>query len=84
MKLSFEVQKEIYFKHLDGYGYKTLSKLYHVHKARIQYFCQLVDKHGLEILLKAYTSYSDEFKLKAVKRVLEDNEPIWSVPLILD
>ena len=58
MKLTFEDQKEIYNKHLDGYGYKTLSKLYHVHKARIQYFCQLVDKHGLGILLNGYTSYT--------------------------
>ena len=83
MKLTFKIQKEIYNKHLEGYGYKTLSKLYHVHKARIQYFCQLVDKHGLDILLRAYTSYSDEFKLKAVKRVLEDNESIWTVAIDL-
>ena len=83
MQLTLKDKREIYFKHLEGYGYKALSRQFHVSKTRIQYLCQLVDKHGLEFLLKGYTTYTEEIKLKAVNRVLENNESIWSVAIDL-
>ena len=81
MKLSFEQKVEIYNKHLDGYSLIHLAKLFHVNLSVIKYMCRLIDKHGLEILLKGCSSYTDEFKLSAIKRVLEDNESIWTVAI---
>jgi len=83
MKLTFEDKKEIYNKHLDGYGYKQLADLFHVHKAVIQYLCHLVDRHGLDILQRGYTSYSNAFKYEAIIRVLEKHESIWAVAIDL-
>ena len=83
MKLSFEQKKEIYIKYLEGYSISQLSELFHTHHTVIQYLCRLIDKHGFEIILSGYRSYPYAFKLKAIKRVLEDNESIWAVSLDL-
>ena len=83
MKLTLDDKKTIYNKHLEGYSYEQLASQFHVNRTCIQYLCQLVDKHGLEVLLQGYTTYSDGFKLKAIKRVLENQESIWSVAVDL-
>ena len=83
MKLTFEDKKTIYNMHHEGYGYKTIAIQYHISRSRVQYICQLADKHGIGALLHSYTSYSNEFKLKAIKRVLDNRESIWSVAIDL-
>ena len=50
MKYSFEVKKEIYEKHCEGYGSYYLSKEYGLNGADIRYLCRLVDKHGLNAI----------------------------------
>ena len=48
MKYSFEIKKEIYEKHCEGYGGDQLSKQYGLHSENIRYMCRLIDKHGLD------------------------------------
>jgi transposase-like protein len=50
MKYSFELKKEIYKKHCEGYGSEILSKEYGINASKIRYMCRLVDKHGLEAI----------------------------------
>ncbi len=74
MKYSFELKKEIYEKHCEGYGCKILSKKYGIHSEKIRYFCKLIDKHGLDAIRHKFTNYSPELKLSAINRVLSDGE----------
>ena len=79
MKYSFELKKEIYEKHCEGYGSDYLSKQYGLDASRIRYMCNLIDKHGLDAIRHKYTKHSPAYKLAAINRVLEDGEPIKSV-----
>ena len=79
MKYSFEVKKEIYEKHCEGYGSDYLSKEYGLNGSDIRYLCRLVDKHGLNAIRHKFTYYSPEFKLAAINRVLANGESIKSV-----
>ena len=81
MKLSLDDKNKIYEMHLAGYGSEPISRRFHVNRNVVNYLCRLADKHGQEILTKGYTSHSNIEKLKAIKRVLEDNESIWSVAI---
>ena len=81
MKLSIQNKKAIYKKHLEGYGFKEISRMFGVSKPYVQYICRLIDRHGLSILLNKYGYYADSLKQKAVKRVLENNESIWDVAI---
>ena len=83
MKYSFELKKEIYKKHCEGYGGDALSKKYGLSASKIRYLCRLVDKHGLEAIRHKYTTYSSEYKLAAIMRVLEKGEPADSVAVDL-
>jgi transposase InsO family protein/transposase-like protein len=83
MKLTVEDKRAIYQKHLEGYGYKTIAEEYLISKTSVQYICRLIDKHGLDVLLNGYTYYSDIFKLKAVKRVIENHEAVCFVAIDL-
>ena len=76
MKYSFELKKEIYEKHCEGYGCRILSKKYGIHREKIRYFCKLIDKHGLDAIRHKFTNYSPELKLVAINRVLSDGEPM--------
>ena len=76
MKYSFELKKEIYEKHCEGYGCKILSKKYGIHHEKIRYFCKLIDKHGLDAILHKHTEHSPEHKLDAINRVLVNGESI--------
>ena len=79
MKYSFELKKEIYEKHCEGYGSDYLSKKYGMDASKIRYMCRLIDKHGLDAIRHKFTKYSPAYKLAAINRVLEDGEPIKSV-----
>ena len=79
MKYSFELKKEIYEKHCEGYGSDYLSKQYGLDASRIRYMCRLIDKHGLDAIRHKLTKHSPAYKLAAINRVLEDGEPIKSV-----
>ncbi|MBR2548736.1 MAG: IS3 family transposase [Clostridiales bacterium] len=79
MKYSFELKKEIYEKYCEGYGGQTLSIMYGLSKSRINYMCRLIDLHGLDAIRHKRTKYSNEYKLAAIKRVLENGEPAEAV-----
>ncbi|MBO4242979.1 MAG: IS3 family transposase, partial [Clostridiales bacterium] len=81
MKYSFELKKEIYEKHCEGYGCKSLSKKYGIHHEKICYFCKLIDKHGLDAIRHKFTNYSPELKSTAINRVLSDGEAIRAVAI---
>ena len=83
MKYSFEVKKEIYEKHCEGYGSDYLSKEYGLNGSDIRYLCRLVDKHGLNAIRHKFTNYSPEYKLAAIKRVLYDGESMCAVAIDL-
>ena len=83
MKYSFEVKKEVYEKHCEGYGSDYLSKEYGINGPDIRYLCRLVDKHGLNAIRHKFTNYSPEYKLAAIKRVLYDGESMSAVAIDL-
>ena len=83
MKYCFEIKKEIYKKHCEGYGSEILSKEYGIESSKIRYMCRLVDKHGLEAIWHKFTKYSSDYKLVAIKRVLENGESVESVAVDL-
>ena len=83
MKYSFELKKEIYEKHCEGYGGDVLSKEYGLSASQIRYLCRLIDKHGIEAIRSKYTKYSNEYKLVAITRVLVNGEPVDAVAVDL-
>ena len=83
MKYSFELKKEIYEKHCEGYGSDYLSQKYGMDASKIRYMCRLIDKHGLEAIRHKFTKHSPEYKLAAINRILEDGESIESVAVDL-
>ena len=83
MKYSFELKKEIYEKHCEGYGGDVLSKEYGLSASKIRYLCRLIDKHGIEAIRPKYTKYSNEYKLVAMTRVLVNGEPVDAVAVDL-
>ena len=83
MKYSFDIKKEIYEKHCEGYGSDYLSKQYGLDSSKIRYMCRLIDKHGLDVVRHKFTRYSLTYKLIAIKRVIENGEPITSVAIDL-
>ncbi len=83
MKYSFEVKKEIYQKHCNGYSSYILSNEYGLSPSKIKHLCRVVEKHGLEAIRHKITKYSPEYKLSAIIRVLENGESIESVAVDL-
>lgn len=63
-------------------GPTYLSKKYGIGSANIKYLVSLIHRHGMKILDKAST-YSKEYKERAIKRVILGNEAIYSVALDL-
>lgn len=74
-KLNYEQSIEIYTKVKAKVSVTYLSNIYGVSRKTIYYLVRLIDKHGKEILKKDKIKYSQEFKEKAIKRVLENHEP---------
>lgn len=80
-KLSYEDKINIYKEKKNGVRVSTITSKYHYAKHNIQYLERLIDKHGYDILQRKNTSYSKEFKLKAIQRVLNNNETVLSVAI---
>ena len=80
-KLSYEDKINIYKEKKNGVRVSTITSKYHYAKHNIQYLERLIDKHGYDILQSKNKSYSEEFKLKAIKRVLNNNETALSVAI---
>ena len=68
---------------LEDRGATYLSKKYDVNIAGINYLIALINKHGISILDKGYTSYTKEFKENAIRRVLLNDEAAYAVSLDL-
>ncbi len=84
MKLSFELKLEIYEKHLAGYSLNYLADEYHLAKTTVRHFCNLADRHGTDILRRSKKkTYSNQFKLNAINRVLIGHESSKSVAVDL-
>ena len=84
MKLSFELKLEIYEKHLAGYGFHYLADEYHLADTTVRHFCNLADRHGTDILRRSKKkTYSNQFKLNAINRVLIGHESSKSVAVDL-
>ena len=83
MKYSFELKKEIYEKLCKGYGSEYLSKVYGISASKIRYIRRLIDKHGLEAIWHKSTTYSPEYKLAAINRVLINGESVQAVAIDL-
>lgn len=83
MKLSYKDKLKIYRKYKNGdVGSHTLSRVYGLNKNVVLYMVHLVDRHGIKILKHKYTNYSSNFKLMAIKRVL-NGETLWNVSIDL-
>ena len=83
MRYNFELKKEIYERHCEGYGSDTLSKKYGLSSSRIRYMCRLVNKHGIEVIRHKYRKYSSVYKLVAINRVLTNGEVVDAVAIDL-
>ena len=83
MKYSFELKKEIYRMHCEGYGSCFLSKKYGLSSSKIRYLCRVADKHGIETVRHKHTKYSNKYKLVAINRVLSNGEPVETVAVDL-
>ena len=82
-KIDYEEKIEIYNKVKEKVSVTYLSKLYGISRKNIYYTVKLIDKHGKEILQRNSNNkkYSTEFKENAIKRVLENHEPLKTVAI---
>ena len=60
-----------------------MSRRYQVYPSTINYLLALINRHGMAILDRPYTSYSIAFKEQAIRRVLVKDEAIYQVSLDL-
>lgn len=83
-KLTKQDKIDIYnqWKHF-GQSPRSLAKEYSVRRENIDYLVNLIDLHGIRIIDQRYTTYSTEFKQKAINRVLVGNEKGRNVALDL-
>ena len=83
-KLSYEDKINIYLEKKQGIRISTITSKYHYGKHNIQYLERLIDRHGFDILRTTKNkTYTNEFKLEAIERVLNNNETILSVAIDL-
>ena len=68
---------------LENRGGTYLGKKYGIRRENVNYLIKLIKIHGFSILDKPYTNYSKEYKERAIKRVLFDNETVNAVALDL-
>ena len=81
-KLSKQDKIEIYHLWHDyQVGPTELSQRYQVSKPNIDYLLALINRHGLAILDQPYTTYTSNFKERALKRIIVDHEPVDRVSL---
>ena len=81
-KLNYEDKINLYNDRKSGLSWKSLSIKYGIATYGVQYLCNLIDKHGFEILrTKKNKYYPDSVKKEAINRVLINNQSVWSVAL---
>lgn len=71
-KLTREQKIEIYERRLQGETIPSLCMNFKMSRTRVQYLIRLISKHGYDILRdgKRPLTYSEDFKIAAVRRVL--------------
>ena len=84
MKLTYEQKVQIYHDWKSNrMSAAELAEHYHIALSNILYLVELADRHGVFALEHKYTSYTSEFKLNAIYRVLKNHESAHSVSLDL-
>ena len=84
MKLTYEQKVQIYHDWKSNrMSAAELAEHYHIALSNIKYLVELADRHGVSALEHKYTSYTSEFKLNAIYRVLKNHESAHSVSLDL-
>ena len=79
-KLSYEDKINLYKDRKKGLSKKSVSIKYNISIHGAQYLCCLIDKHGFDILRKNKNNkYSNEFKLEAINRCLNNNESVLEI-----
>ncbi len=85
MKLSYEDKLKIYneWKN-ENHSINFIAKKMGLNTSSVKYMLKLMDRYGHKIIIHGKNKYySPEFKLKAINRVLINNETIYSVSLDL-
>lgn len=83
-KLTREQKIDIYNKRKNGETLTNLSLIYGVNISNIKYLYKLISLHGLDVLRdNKNKSYSPEFKIGAINRVLINYESRTAVALDL-
>lgn len=81
-KLTYDKKIELYNDWTKGLSLKSLSNKYGTRTVNIQYICNLIDKHGIDILRtsknKEHLKYEKE---EAINRVLINGEAVWAVAI---
>ena len=81
-KLTREEKIEIFERRKMGETISSLAKAFNIHESNIKYLITLIEKYGNNILRKGKNrTYSKEFKLQAINRILINHESINSVAL---
>ena len=81
-KLTRKDKIEIYERWKKGETISSLTKSFGIRESNIRYLISLIKKHGYDILRKDKNrTYSKDFKLQIINRILIRNEPINYVAL---
>ena len=81
-KLTRKDKIEIYERRKKGETISSLTKAFDLHGSNIRYLIALIKKHGYDILRKDKNrTYSKDFKLQIINRILINHEAVKSVAL---
>ena len=81
-KLTIKDKIEIYERRKKGETISSLTKAFKVRGSNIRYLITLIKKHGYDILRKDKNrTYSKDFKLQIINRILINHESINSVAI---
>ena len=81
-KLTREDKIEIYERRKKGETISSLTKAFDLHGSNIRYLIALIKKHGYDILRKNKNrTYSKDFKLQIINRILINHESVNFVAL---
>ena len=81
-KLTREDKIKIYERRKNGETIPSLAKAFDVQESNIKYLIALIEKHGYDILRKDKNrTYSEDFKLQIIDRILINHESINSVAI---
>ena len=81
-KLTRKDKIEIYERRKKGETISSLTKAFDLHGSNIRYLIALIKKHGYDILRKNKNrTYSKDFKLQIINRILINHESVNSVAI---